>query len=129
MSRNHTAGKSPFILFIKGSALGILFSAALICLFAFILTKKDVSVTVLPYILFCIGGIGAFISAFTAASNRNIRGVISGLIAALTFTVIFVPLTFLMSGFSTGPYLLLMPIIHIICGCLGGIVSKNIRKL
>ncbi len=128
MNRKHTAGKSPFIFFIKGSAAGILFSAALICLFALILTKKDVSVTALPYILFCIGGIGAFISAFTAAGNRNMRGVVSGMIAALMFTVIFLPLTFLMSGFCFGPYLLLMPVIHLICGCLGGIVSRNIRR-
>jgi formate hydrogenlyase subunit 3/multisubunit Na+/H+ antiporter MnhD subunit len=56
------------------------------------------------------------------------RGVVSGLIAALTFTVIFIPLTFLMSGFCVGPYLLLMPMIHLICGCLGGIVSRNIKR-
>ena len=128
MSRNHTAGKSPIVLFIKGSAVGILFSAALICLFALILTKKDIPVTVLPYVLFCIGGIGAFISAFSAARNRNMRGVVSGLIAALTFTMIFLPLTFLMSGFAAGTYLLLMPIIHLVCGCLGGIVSRNIKR-
>ena len=127
MSRNHTAGKSP-IIFIKGTAFGILFSAALICLFALILTKKDVPVSVLPYILFCIGGIGAFISAFSAARNRSMRGVVSGLISALAFTVIFLPLTFLMSGFAAGPYLLLMPIVHLVCGCIGGIVSRNIRR-
>ena len=127
MRKNKTAGKSGILYFIKGTAAGLAVSAELISLFAFFLTKKDISVSALPYVLIAIGGIGCFIGALISSRYRNLRGIISGAICALAFSALFVPLCFILSGFAGGSYLFIMPVAHLLCGCLGGIISKNFR--
>ena len=127
MKERTRRGKSPAAVLLTGTAAGLIAAFLLVCLLAFYITKKDVSIAKLPYYYTACCGIGCFICSFITSRKLKFRGILSGLICALIYSAVLLLITFILSGFAFSVHYAVIIIINIITGLIGGVISKNLR--
>lgn len=128
MKQKKQTGKSVVYYYVRGILPSLCISMLLVCALAFITTKKDLPVDILPYLLVAIGGIGSFIYACITAKNRSLRGILNGVLSSFLFSVVYILICLICSGFAVNAFYLIMLAVNLFVGCVGGIIMKNIRK-
>ena len=128
MKQKKRAGKSIVYYYLKGMLPSLVVSMILICILAFISTKKDIPAQILPWFLIGFGGIGSFIYACATAKNHYLRGIVNGVLSSLIFSGVFIVICLVCSGFSLNTIYLIMIAVDLLLGCTGSIFMKNIRK-
>ena len=121
------AGKSPILVFVWSAAAGLAASLLLLSLFAYILTKKDVSPSLLPVFLLVSGFFGSLLSAFISTKKTKKRGMIAGVVSGLIFSGVFLLICYVLSGLSGSIKMLLLVPVALVGGLLGGLAAKNLR--
>lgn len=115
-----------FYVLLKGTLTGLLISALIILIVAFISTKEDIKTDILPYFVLIAGGAGSLISSFFNTRKLKLKGLLAGLISGLVFSGIFLILIFVLSGFSAKLFLFITIPVNIFTALLGMVISKNI---
>lgn len=99
-----------------------------VVVFAFIITKIDVTdkvVSVLSGAALCIGAYaGGYVSAKKRRRNGLFMGILCGLFMFLVILIIGTFFVHTISGFSPS----LKLVLTVVCGALGGIVGVNSKK-
>ncbi len=128
MKQRKRAGKSIVYYYLKGMLLSLAVSTILVCVLAFITTKKEIPGEILPYFLVCFGGVGSFVYACATAKNHHIRGIVNGVLSSLIFSVVYIAVCLVCSGFSINMIYLIMLAVDLFFGCTGSIIMKNIVR-
>ena len=113
-------------IILTGMLFGLLASAAVIAVCAWIVTKKDMSFSRLPIMVLLACAFGSMICAFANAKRIKMRGIVSGLFSAGILTAIYLILLFVISGFSLSGWLAAILAVDLILGGISGILAKNI---
>ena len=113
---------------IKGLTVAALIFFVFIAIFAIIISKVDVSDTVVQVMTLLALGVSTFFCAFINHKKTKQRGIVIGIISALEiFIIIFIVGLFGKNGVFTA--LMLKKLLTIILsGMLGGILSANSKK-
>lgn len=113
---------------IKGLAFAVLIFFILIAVFAIIVTKTDVSNTVIEVLTLFALGCASFFCAFINQKKTRQRGIVIGTISgAEIFLIIFIIGLFGANGVFT--LLMLKKLLTVlISSILGGILSANSKK-
>ncbi len=121
-----------FASILKGTVKGIVFSMiiffVLIAVFAIIISKTDVSDTVVEVLTLFALGVASFFCAFINQKKTKQRGIVIGAISgAEIFIIIFIVGLFGTNGVFT--LLMLKKLLTVmLAGVLGGILSANSKK-
>ena len=128
-SRNDSTG---FLNILIGSLKGLIFAIViffvLIAVFAFVVTKKDFSDTVVEIMTLCALGISSFIGAIINTKKLKIKGVLAGLITAGEIFVIVLIVSLFGENGSLTLLTLKKLLVILIPGIIGGILSANTKK-
>lgn len=113
---------------IKGIAIAILIFFVLIAVFAIIISKTDVSDTIIEVLTLFALGVASFFCAFINQKKTKQRGIVIGAISGVEiFIVIFIIGLFGNNGVFT--LLMVKKLLTVIlASILGGILSANSKK-
>ena len=112
---------------LKAAVIGMGLSAALLLLFSFLLSKKDIPFEVLPLFTSLLIIISSFLAGYIAAKKLKQRGMAVGAgCGALIFLVI--ALFSLMKSSSVGTLALIKLALSVISGSIGGVLGVNSKK-
>jgi len=126
------ADNKNFVSILKNTIKGILFAViiffVIISLFAIIISKTDVSDTVVEALTLFALGVSSFFSAFLNQKKTKQRGILIGALSGVEiFIIIFVIGLFGNNGVFT---LLMLKklLVALLASILGGILSANSKK-
>ena len=113
---------------IKGIVFSILIFFILIAIFALIISKNDVSDTIVQVLTLTALGLASLFCSFINQKKTKQRGIVIGLISgAELFLIIFIIGLFGDNGVFT--FLMLKKLLTVVLsGMLGGILSANSKK-
>lgn len=113
---------------IKGFTLAVIIFFVLIAMFAIIISKTDVSDTIVEILTLLALGVASFFCAFINQKKTKQRGIVIGAISsAEIFIIIFIVGLFGSNGVFT--LLMLKKLLAVLfASILGGILSANSKK-
>lgn len=119
----------PFSIIIKGSLVAVSCSLLLILVFAFLLKFTNIPESIIVPINQVIKGISVFAGVFLGISNTRRKGLISGTIIGLTYSVIAFFVFSLLAGYFVFDLTLLVDLLFSgIIGGVCGIICVNLKK-
>jgi len=127
LSGKDSSFSSVSVTIIKAAVLGAVFSAILLLLFSFSLSKNDIPLEIVnPFSAFLIAA-ASLCSGYLAAKKIKQRGMAVG---ATCGTVIFllVSLISLMNSFEIGILALIKFGVSVLSGAIGGILGVNTKR-
>ncbi len=108
--------------------IGILISILLSIFFSYILSKSpEISKFISLYFIISVLS-GAFACGFTASKLLNFKGLISGLICSLPFSIVILSIMLLASSGNLSVYSIIILVFIVVLCVIGGIVSSNIKR-
>lgn len=122
-SREHTAFES-IITIIKAVAIGLAVSAALLLLFSFIMSKKDVPFMLLNPFSAGLLMVASMLSGYLAARKIRQKGMFIGSMCGIIIFLIVITASF-MNSFNVGAAALIKLAISAVSGAIGGIMGVN----
>ena len=118
---------NSFLAVLKAVAFGLLATTAVLLLFSFVMSKKDVPFMLLNPFSAGLLILGSFLSGYLAARRIRERGLIVGAMCGLMVFFVLIMGAFL-NRFDVGLTALIKMIISIVSGAIGGVVGVNARS-
>ncbi len=124
--KTKTTKEYPVIIEYLFSVIkGLIFSIGLLCLLAlFIYSKADFNIFY-KVIIYVIIGLGAFISGFIAYKRIKQKGILNGVISGLIYGFVITIIIIFLSSFKISSQIIYIPLISVISGTMGGVISAN----
>lgn len=127
MKTKFKTGKSLQSNIVTSLAFGLCISFLFIVIFGLMLTQKDVSIKILPVFLILSGVFGTIVSSFIITKKSKLRGILSGLISGAAFSLLFLLIGFIVSGFHFSMKTLIILPVLMIASVITGILTRNLR--
>lgn len=135
MSKKQSKRKSEISLPVKNvlsffisTLLGTISSLLVSILFSFILSNSsEISDYSFVYLIFSFI-VGGFVCGFSGSSMLLFKGLVSGLICCVPYTIFMYIMMFIFSHGKLNPYSFLLVFVMIISSAIGGITSANIKR-
>ena len=112
----------------KAAVAGVLFSALLLLLFSFILSKKDIPLGTVNLFSAVLISAASFLSGYVAAKSIKQRGMAIGSACGMII-FLFVALLSFMNSFEIGVLAAIKLIISVLSGAIGGIIGVNSKRM
>lgn len=117
-----------FIGLIISSVIGILSTFFVSLIFSYLLSNSEtITDYVFVYLIFSVI-IGGFICGFLGSSFLPFKGLVSGLICSVPYTIIVYVIMFIFSQGNLNTYSFLLPIFIIVSSVVGGITRANLKR-
>ena len=114
--------------FILSTLLGTISSLLVSVLFSYILSNSaEIPDYTFVYLIFSFI-IGGFICGFSGSLMLMFKGLVSGLICCVPYTIVMYILMFIFSHGKLNSYSLLLVLIIIVSSAIGGITNANIKR-
>ncbi len=124
--KTKTTKEYPVIIEYLFSVLkGLLFSISLLCLLALLIYNKADFNIFYKAIVYAIIGSGALISGFIAYRRIKQKGILNGLISGLIYGFVITVIIIFLSSFNISSQIIYTPLISVISGIIGGVISAN----
>lgn len=112
---------------IKGLIFGLASFLILISLFAFVITRIDLSENQIKICAVLCSALSSFIGGFSSTRSIRRKGVYLGAVTSLSMTVLIFLILLAVNGTDIGyTFFIVMPI-TLLTGSIGGISAVNIR--
>ena len=118
---------NSFLAVLKAVAFGLLATTAVLLLFSFVMSKKDVPFMLLNPFSAGLLIFGSFLSGYLAARRIRERGLIVGAVCGLIVFFVLIMGAFL-NRFDVGLTALIKMIISIVSGAIGGVIGVNAKS-
>ena len=121
---NCKLNKPPFI-YLFSVLKGLIFSFFCILAVSLLHINNGTFNGFTKIIIYVAIGIGSFITGYTAFKRLKGRGIVNGFISSLIYSVVYITILLVITGFQVNERVLLVPLVILFFGILGGIVSAN----
>ena len=119
----------PFSNIIEGSLVGVSCSLLLILVFAFLLKFTNIPENIIVPINQVIKGISVFAGVFLGISNNRRKGLLSGAVIGLTYSLIAFFVFSLLAGYFVFDMKIIIDLLFSsIIGGVCGIICVNLKK-
>ena len=112
---------------IKGTGAGLLSFLLESFIFAFVLTKNDLSLHTIKCVLFIVIAVSAMLAGFISKRKSHVKGIICGAISSIFLLLVEFSLLIGFNRFQLSQEALLLIPSGVLFGILGGIISSNLR--
>lgn len=110
------------------SFIGLLSTLFVSFVFSYFLSNSEtITDYVFVYLIFSVI-IGSFICGFVGSSFLPFKGIVSGLMSSVTYTIIVFLIVFIFTKGSLNSYSFLLPVFIIISSVVGGITKANLKR-
>ena len=121
------AVKTYSAAFFKAIGKGFLFIAIVFALAALLLTYTPMSESLISPLVILTSVISVIIAGISASRDIRRRGLLTGAIAGILYSVILYLFSSLAGeSIAISPYILIMTVVSIFAGALGGILGINL---
>ena len=121
------AVKTYSAAFLKATGKGFLFIAIVFALAALLLTYTPMSESLISPLVILTSVISVIISGVSASRDIRRRGLLTGAIAGILYSVILYLFSSLAGeSIAISPYILIMTVVSLFAGAVGGILGINL---
>ena len=127
MVKDTGAVKTYSIAFSKAMVKSFLFTALVFALAALLLTYTPMSESLISPLVILTSVISVIISGVSASRDIRRRGLLTGAIAGILYSVILYLFSSLAGeSIAISPYILIMTVVSLFAGAVGGILGINL---
>ena len=121
----NTKLNKPPIIYLFSVLKGLIFSFCCILTVSLLHINSGTFNGFTKIIVYVAIGIGSFISGYIAFKRLKNRGIVNGLISSLIYSAVYIIILLVITGFNINERILLIPLVILLFGIIGGIVSAN----
>lgn len=112
----------------KGFTAGLAVAAIMLCIFAVIIVKKDISERIIQALSVVAVSLGTFAGGFVSARLMRKNGLFAGLITSIPVAAVIILTVALFCGGSVSIVTVVAALLMLIAGAVGGITAVNIKS-
>ncbi len=129
-NKNNSSEKgSPFLYILKGTSIAYAITLLVFIVYAFILTYTDANEENLGTVIMITVVISVIVSGFDTARGVKNRGMVWGLIAGITYSLIMILVGFcIVPDYEFSANSLINLILGLVGGGFGGIIGINTKS-
>lgn len=126
------SSESGIVRYLKPMIIGLLSGVTtcfvFLCIFAFIVSSRDIPQAMISTLALVAGGLGGFISGFVASKLVRTRGLLVGLICGVVLFLIVLLASVATLKTSFGPIIFVKMTVIVIASAIGGVLGVNSRS-
>ena len=111
---------------LKGTAISIVITFALLIIFSAILTYTSVNENTMPAVIIIVTALSILIGSQVTTSKMKKNGIVNGiLVGGIYFVFLYILSSIISKNFTLNNYSIIMMATNILLGGIGGIIGVN----
>ena len=111
---------------LKGTAISIVITFALLIIFSAILTYTSVNENTMPAVIIIVTALSILIGSQVTTSKMKKNGIVNGiLVGGIYFVFLYILSSIISKNFTLNNYSIIMMATNILVGGIGGIIGVN----